>query len=131
MRWFLRRERSKADALWSRFYNEDGLTMWSIENAQKIFPAGEYKCVRDWYHTGDYETFEIIVAGRDRILFHGANYARQLEGCVAPGQSRGLTEDGDLAVWNSKKAHQEYMASLDGLDEHSLTVFWADELAIE
>lgn len=127
MRWFLEREKTKGFAIWGRLYNNKGLEMWSLEHSQKCFPTGEYKCVRDWYHRGGYETFEIIVPGRDRILFHGANYAHQLAGCVATGKSRGLTDDGELAVWSSKKAHNEYMESLHGLDHHDLIVFWTSE----
>lgn len=122
MKWFLEREHTKGDAVWGKLYNKDGLTMWSIENAEKIIPAGEYFCKRDWYYRGNYETFEIIVPGRDRILFHGANYAHQLEGCIAPGKSRGKTEDGKLAVWSSKKAHRQYMESLKGEDIHVLVI---------
>jgi hypothetical protein len=125
MKWFLRREQTKDNAVWGRLYNDDGVTMWSIENNEKIIPAGHYICKRDWYHRGDYETFEVIVPGRDRILIHGANYADQLEGCIAPGKSRGEAEDGRLAVWNSKKAHRQYMELLDGVDEHELTIFYA------
>jgi len=120
--WFIRREIKEDDSVWGRMYDDTGMTMWCIENAEKIFPAGDYECVRDWYHRGDYETFEIIVPGRDRILVHGANYADQLEGCVAPGKSRGRTEAGKLAVWNSKKAHKDYMESLKGVDKHRLIV---------
>jgi len=122
MKWFLEREKTKGDAVWGKMYNEDGLTMWTIENAEKIIPAGEYTCKRDWYHRGNYETFEVIVPSRSRILVHGANYARQLEGCIAPGGSRGETEDGKLAVWGSKKAHRKYMDSLKGKDFHALII---------
>ena len=41
-------------------------------------------------------------------MFHAANYASELEGCIAPGKSRGETEDGRLAVWNSKDAFNQF-----------------------
>jgi hypothetical protein len=122
IKWSLKREKKKDDAVWGKLYNEDGLEMWSIENADKIIPAGEYLCKRDWYHRGNYETFEVVVPNRSRILVHGANYAKQLEGCIAPGTSRGETEGGKLAVWSSKKAHKKYMESLRGEDVHLLVI---------
>ena len=107
--WHLRRELQKGDALWGRLYNDaDGASFWTIENSAKPIPEGLHPCVKDYYHRGDYPTFEIIVEDRDRLLFHAANYASELEGCIAPGKDRGETEDGKLAVWNSKKAFNEF-----------------------
>jgi len=107
--WHLKREIEKGDAIWGRLYNEeDGESFWTIENSAKPIPEGMHPCVKDYYHRGDYPTFEIIVENRDRLLFHAANYASELEGCIAPGKDRGETEDGRLAVWNSKKAFNEF-----------------------
>ena len=107
--WHLRRELQKGDAIWGRLYNDaDGASFWTIENSAKPIPEGVHPCVKDYYHRGDYPTFEIIVEDRDRLLFHAANYASELEGCIAPGKDRGETEDGKLAVWNSKKAFNEF-----------------------
>ena len=107
--WHLRRELQKGDAIWGRLYNDaDGASFWTIENSAKPIPEGLHPCVKDYYHRGDYPTVEIIVEDRDRLLFHAANYASELEGCIAPGKDRGETEDGKLAVWNSKKAFNEF-----------------------
>ena len=107
--WHLRRELQKGDAIWGRLYNDaDCASFWTIENSAKPIPEGLHPCVKDYYHRGDYPTFEIIVEDRDRLLFHAANYASELEGCIAPGKDRGETEDGKLAVWNSKKAFNEF-----------------------
>ena len=107
--WHLRREVEKGDAMWGRLYSkDDGLSFWTIENADKLIPEGLHPCQKDYYHRGDYPTFEIIVEDRDRLLFHAANYASELEGCIAPGKSRGETEDGRLAVWNSKDAFNQF-----------------------
>ena len=107
--WHLRRELQKGDAIWGRLYNDaDGASFWTIENSAKPIPEGLHPCVKDYYHRGDYPTFEIIVEDRDRLLFHAANYASELEGCIAPGKDRGETEDGKLAVWTSKKAFNEF-----------------------
>ena len=107
--WHLRREVEKGDAMWGRLYSkDDGLSFWTIENADKLIPEGLHPSQKDYYPRGDYPTFEIIVEDRDRLLFHAANYASELEGCIAPGKSRGETEDGRLAVWNSKDAFNQF-----------------------
>ena len=107
--WHLQREKEKGDAVWGRLYNNDSdASFWTIENSATLIPEGLHPCVKDYYHRGDYPTFEIIVEGRDRLLFHAANYASELEGCIAPGKDRGETEDGRLAVWSSKKAFNEF-----------------------
>lgn len=120
--WNLKRELQEGNAIWGRLSNNDGLKFFSIENAEDCIEPGVYACRRDHYYRGDYETFEIICEGRDRLLFHGANYASQLEGCIAPGKSRGRNKEGLLAVWSSKKAHKEYMDSLEGVDGHLLVI---------
>lgn len=121
--WHLVREIHKGNAIWGRLYNKDnGLTFWTIENASTLIPEGFHPCKKDYYHRGDYETFEIIVEDRDRLLFHAANYASELEGCIAPGKSRGETEDGRLAVWDSKTAFNEFMQTLEGEDSFLIII---------
>lgn len=124
--WHLRRDLKKDDAVWGELYNkEDGHSFYSIENSATLIPEGLHPCVSDYYHRGDYPTFEIIVEGRDRLLFHAANYANELEGCIAPGKDRGETEDGRLAVWNSKKAFNEFWDIVK--DEESFLLLIKDE----
>ena len=62
-----------------------------MDNQPKIscIPTGTYTVAP---HNGDKykDVWEIQgVPGRDAILFHPANYAGQLEGCIAPGLSMG------------------------------------------
>jgi|TARA_R100000995_G_C3468864_1_gene117203 hypothetical protein len=126
--WHLRRELQKGDAIWGRLYNDaDGVSFWTIENSAKPIPEGLHPCVKDYYHRGDYPTFEIIVEDRDRLLFHAANYASELEGCIAPGKDRGETEDGKLAVWNSKKAFNEFWDLVQDEDNFLLMIEDATE----
>ena len=115
------RDTEKDDGIWGVMTDGEGLELQTLENAHKKIPDGTYECVRDYYYTGDYETFEVQVEGRDRILVHAANYTHQLEGCIAPGLSRG-TKDEKLAVWTSRKAHKQYMDSLVGHDLHLLMI---------
>tara|TARA_A100001515_G_C4546036_1_gene201831 strand:- start:208 stop:612 length:405 start_codon:yes stop_codon:yes gene_type:complete len=124
--WHLQREKEKGDAVWGRLYNNDSdASFWTIENSATLIPEGLHPCAKDYYHRGDYPTFEIIVEGRDRLLFHAANYANELEGCIAPGKDRGETEDGRLAVWNSKKAFNEFWEIVK--DEESFLLLIKDE----
>ena len=59
--WHLVREIHKGNAIWGRLYNKDnGLTFWTIENASTLIPEGFHPCKKDYYHRGDYETFEIL-----------------------------------------------------------------------
>jgi len=126
--WHLRRELEKGDAVWGRLYSDDdGVSFWSIENSETLIPEGLHACVKDYYHRGDYPTFEIIVQGRDRLLFHSANYANELEGCIAPGKDRGETDDGRLAVWNSKKAFNEFWDLVQDEDNFLLMIDDATE----
>jgi len=66
------------------------------------------------------ETEVMDVQGRSHILFHKANKASQLEGCIAPGSQVGIL-DGEWAVLRSKAAFDTLMFML-GKDEHDLEV---------
>ena len=126
--WHPRRELQKGDAIWGRLYTDaDGASFWTIENSAKPIPEGLHPCVKDYYHRGDYPTFEINVEDRDRLRFHAANYASELEGCIAPGKDRGETEDGKLAVWNSKKAFNEFWDLVQDEDNFLLMIEDATE----
>ena len=82
---------------------DDGVVLQTVENLARRIPPGDYECVRDFYHRGDYATWEIIwpwdedgdgQPDRDRLLFHAANAVRNrggelsLLGCIAPGLKR-------------------------------------------
>ena len=67
-------------------------------------PAGTYRAVLEYssrFQTNLYELKK--VTGRAEIKFHVANYARQLEGCIAPGRAfADLDADGYLDVTDSR-----------------------------
>lgn len=130
--WHLHRDEFLPQGVWGTLTGPglllgEVLHLDSLENPDTLFPNGTYNCVRTHYHRGNYPTFEIIVPGRTRILFHAANYVvgddgeLQLEGCVAPGMERGLA-DGRPAVWRSRYAHNLFMDSLVGEDHFTLVV---------
>jgi len=120
--WHLRRDDFHPNGVWGRLAGGGDIVLHTIENPDTLIAPGEYRCVRDYYHRGGYPTFEIIVDGRDRLLFHAANYASELEGCIAPGMERGYTDGDTPAVWRSRVAFEKYMQANDGFDEHTLVI---------
>ncbi len=62
-------------------------------------------------------------AQRFAVLVHPANYASQLQGCIALGTRTGKHIDGSYAVWNSQEALAELTAAV-GFELHTLTIQW-------
>ncbi len=62
---------------------------------------------------------------RYACLIHSANYAHQLQGCLAVGLSEGVSEDGKPAVWNSKKAVQK-LQDVVGEGPAQVNIRWID-----
>ena len=120
--WHLHRDDFQPRGVWGQLEGGGGVVLHTIENPDTLIGPGEYRCVRDYYHRGGYPTFEIIVEGRDRLLFHAANYAHELEGCIAPGMERGYASEDVPAVWRSRVAFNLYMDANDGFDEHTLVI---------
>jgi hypothetical protein len=52
-----------------------------------VVPTGVVQCRRSHYFKGGYETFELIVPGHDRVLFHKANVETELKACIAVAES--------------------------------------------
>tara|TARA_R110002020_G_scaffold161298_1_gene346371 strand:+ start:5808 stop:6233 length:426 start_codon:yes stop_codon:yes gene_type:complete len=65
------------------------------------------------------------VAARYACLIHVANYARQVQGCIGIGLSKGETPTGDPAVWSSKDALRQLRSAVPTADE--LVIAWGDE----
>lgn len=63
--------------------------------------------------------------GRDHILFHPANWSRQLEGCVALGRAIGYVM-GETGVMGSRDAVAGFMADMEN-EPFTLTIQWAAE----
>jgi hypothetical protein len=86
-----------------------------------VLENGLYRCVRDFYHKGNYETFEILVPGHDRVLFHKGNKEVNSEACVCIAES--FTRlDGVTAIGDSKHGFEEFMQLTEGLNEFPMTV---------
>lgn len=54
----------------------------SLENAGLAIPMDLYEAEHTIYHKHNYETFEILVPGRTRILLHRLNVWQESEGCI-------------------------------------------------
>jgi hypothetical protein len=78
-------------------------------------PAGEYECVRTYYHKGRHDTYEITgVPGRTRILFHKGNTMHDVNGCVLLGLEFGMLGR-DMAVLHSGDAFEAFMEARRGI----------------
>jgi hypothetical protein len=59
----------------------------TYKNLEVKIPAGSWRCVPTVYHKGRYPTWEILVPGHSRLLFHRGNWETDLDGCIAVARS--------------------------------------------
>jgi hypothetical protein len=71
---------------------------------------------RDFYHKGNYATYELQISGHDRVLFHKGNIEDHSEACVIIGESFGQLS-GKTAVLDSKGGFEEFMRLAEGIKE--------------
>ena len=64
------------------------------------------------------------VPGREAILFHGANWARQLLGCTAPGLTAAM--DGEIPGVSSSRAAVRKIVKAVAAGDDDLYITWAD-----
>lgn len=93
----------------------------TFENLRTVIAAGQYWCERDFYHKGGYETFQILVPGHDRVLFHKLNVETESEACIGLAESFGQL-DGRTAILDAKHGFEEFMALTAGLNRFLLDV---------
>jgi len=93
----------------------------TFDDGQPVIGSGMYRCVRDFYHKGGYETFEISIPGHDRVLFHKGNVETESRGCVLIAEKFSALR-GALAVLESKEGFEEFMQLTKGLDEFMMEV---------
>ena len=83
-------------------------------------PAGTYT-IRPAKSPKFGDTYQVCdVVGRTHILFHKANKASELHGCIAPVSSYGIM-DFEWAGFDSKPAYNKLMERL-GYCEHQLEI---------
>jgi hypothetical protein len=93
----------------------------TFDDLSTVIKHGTYKCKRDFFHHGDYETFEIIVSGHNRVLFHKGNREVDSVACICVAES--FTRlDGYTAIGDSAHGFAEFMSVTAGLDEFDLIV---------
>jgi hypothetical protein len=93
----------------------------SVEVSPPILVDGIYRCHRDYYHKGGYETFEIEVEGHDRVLFHKGNFGNQSLACVIVAESFAVIA-GQVAVADSAHGFEEFMRLTAGLQSFDVLV---------
>jgi len=78
-------------------------------------PSGNYKCsITNSPRFG--LTYQVNdVDGRTHILFHKANRASELQGCIAPVTDYGIINN-EWAGLNSKSAYNRFMIAANGKD---------------
>lgn len=90
-------------------------------------PTGTYRAKLGTFK-GKYANYELQdVPGRSAIEFHIANFASELEGCIAPG--RYIDYDAvkkELGVFSSRNAFQAVMTFLNYEPEVEFVVEWMD-----
>lgn len=84
-------------------------------------PEGIYICRRGDFPTHK-DTFEVTnVPNRTAILIHPGNTINHVEGCIAPGNKLGVS-DNTWAVLESRDAYERLKSHLHGVDELELEV---------
>jgi hypothetical protein len=95
----------------------------TFELLRTVIRNGKYTCKRTTRFEGDppYPTFEVIVPGHTRILFHKGNIEAHSLGCVLVAESFGML-DGVTSVMESNKGFDEFMSLAGSLDEFEMEV---------
>lgn len=85
-------------------------------------PEGSYRLVPRFYNRRGYPSYMVEdVEGRDYIMFHRANWAADVRGCIGVGVSAG-TLNGRLAVRDSRLGFSRFMLAMEDAPEAILTV---------
>jgi hypothetical protein len=103
-------------------YVDGEFICFSIENTDKLFPAGTYKLrltrtQRTMPTDFKGQAYEIVdVEGRTYIKIHVANFWYELEGCVGPNTGLHPTT-GDIRGLSSADATRKFMIAMGGRDD--------------
>ena len=93
----------------------------TFDDGRPIIRNGRYLCKRSQYYKGGYPTFEIMVQGHDRVLFHKANRETDVIGCIGVAESFGML-GGLTAVLNSNAGFTEFWSLAKAVEEFYLVV---------
>lgn len=129
----LTRYETGPEGTYSKVVTDNGFQCYGMELPWKdnkadesCIPAGAYECA-----VGESPKFGKVyglkaVPGRVDILFHPANWIRQLLGCIALGRAVGLVL-GIKGVMSSRDAIDGFMADLEN-EPFMLTIKWEPHL---
>lgn len=93
----------------------------TFADRKPIIHNGVYRCIRSFFHRGGYPTFEIMVPGHSRVLFHKGNVEDHSEGCIIVAESFGQL-NGKTAVLDSKGGFGELWELTKHLDGFNMVV---------
>ncbi len=93
----------------------------TFDEGAPVIDNGKYLCKRDYYNKGGYATYEIQIAGHDRVLFHKGNVETNSEACICVAESFGVL-DGATAVLDSQHGFDEFIALTDSMDSFGMEV---------
>ncbi len=91
------------------------------EGLRIVIPPGEYQCRRTMFRKGGYPTYEVLVPGHDRVLFHIGNLEEDSTGCILVGLQFGPV-GGKPGVLLSRLGFREFMKRAAGRPEFQLRV---------
>lgn len=75
------------------------------KRGESCIPPGKYKAIPRTSKKFGNHFIILDTSPREYVLFHPANYSRELRGCIAPGMShKDIDKDGLKDVTESKKA---------------------------
>ena len=98
---------------------------WKM-NANRVscVVAGQYPLVKEWSNAFKKDLWELkLVPGRSEVKIHGANYPKQLLGCIAPGLSHSdIDGDGKIDVANSGKALARFHEALRDITQTTIII---------
>lgn len=103
------REKAINGAIPSKVYVNDGFFCYGLENENYKIPSGKYDAYGMTSPKFGTEKIYLNVPNRSGILFHGANNAEQLKGCIGVGKNRdGATISGDCSDELFKQVDSAY-----------------------
>ena len=106
-------------------FNSQSIERGWLDNKSRIscIPAGTYDVKLEYSNRFKTDLYEIYgVSNRSECKFHAANFAKQLNGCIALGKNRvDINGDGFKDVTSSKDTMKRFHNAMDG-DKYAVLV---------
>lgn len=93
----------------------------TFDGLRTVVRGPRHLCNRSFYNKGGYGTFEIIVPGHERVLFHKGNKETDSLGCICVAESFSFV-DGVTSVADSRGGFAEFMNLTEGLTSFFMEV---------